>query len=143
MDIMGTAPAEVLAKIKDLVNRTYEAKLVSEAAEGVLSNLKQELTALMETSGVDKFTGDNATVSGKMKSSVSVPKDMLIKDRVFDYIHTNYGPEVLKEMLTINPASFNSWYNAESDKKLSEGDLDFNIEGLKPHSYYSVGFRKR
>ena len=141
--VSNSQTAEVLSRIKDLVNRTYEAKLASEIAEKELSKLKTELTELMSTAEVDKFSGDEATASCKLKSNVSVPKDIAVKNRVFEYISTTYGNEVLFDMLTINPATFASWYNAEMEKQVSEGNLDFNIEGLKPHEYFSVGFRKR
>lgn len=135
--------AEVLARIKNLVNKTYQAKIEADEAAALFSKYKQELTNVMEAAQIDKFVADEATATCKLKSSVTVPKDIISKRNVFNYIKKNYGEIVLEEMLTINPSSFSSWYNAEVQKKIEEGDLDFRIEGLKPYEYYSVGLTKR
>lgn len=143
MEIATNENAEVLKRVKDLVNATYQAKLAVDAAEDLHSKLKQELTELMSTAEIDKFIGDEATATCKLKSNVTVPKDIVGKRNVFNYIKETYGQEVLEEMLTINPASFSSWFNNEVEKNVAEGNLDFQIEGVKPYEYFSVGFRKR
>jgi hypothetical protein len=135
--------AEVLSRVKDLVNRCYQAKLAVDRAEELYSKLKTELTELMSTAEIDKFIGDEATASCKLKTNVTVPKDIVGKRSVFKYIRDTYGEEVLEEMLTINPASFASWYNQELEAKVASGDLDFKIEGVKPYEYFTVGFTKR
>lgn len=143
MSDVSNENAEVLVRVKNLVNSTYQAKLAVDKAEEVLSKLKQELTELMSTAEIDKFIGDEATATCKLKSNVTLPKDIVGKRNVFEYIQKTYGESVLEEMLTINPASFASWFNAEMEKKVSEGELDFTIEGVKPYEYFSVGFTKR
>lgn len=140
---MTNESAEVLARVKDLVDRTYLAKLAVDEAEKKLSELKQELTELMSTAEIDKFIGDHATATCTLKTNVTLPKEVTGKRNVFKYITDTYGNEVLEEMLTINPKSFASWYDAEVKKHVVEGNLDFKIEGVKPYEYYSVGFRKR
>lgn len=143
MDNVSNENAEVLVRVKDLVNRTYQAKLAVDKAEELYSKLKQELTELMSTAEIDKFIGDEATAACKLKTNVTLPKDISGKRSVFKYITETYGAEVLEEMITINPASFASWYNQELEKHVAEGNLDFKIEGVKPYEYFTVGFTKR
>ena len=143
MDNVSNQNAEVLSRIKSLVDKCYLAKLAVDQAEDAYSALKQELTELMSTAEVDKFIGDEATASCVLKTNVTVPKDIIGKRNVFAYIEKTYGKEVLEEMLTINPKSFASWYNQELAVKVEQGDLDFKIDGVKPYEYFSVGFTKR
>ena len=135
--------SQVLKEIKELVNATYAAKLAVTEAEGKFKKLNSRLTELMENSEVDSFEGDNCKAFCKPKSSISLPKDMGAKQKVFDYIEGKYGQEVLKEMITINPRSFNSWYNSEAEAALASGDLDFNLADIKPYEYMSLSFRKK
>jgi hypothetical protein len=143
MDSVSGQNAEVLSRVKGLVDQCYQAKLAVDQAEAEYSKLKQELTELMSSAEIDKFIGDSATATCRVKTSVSVPKDVSAKRKVFNYIRETYGDEVLEEMLTINAASFNSWYNEEMQKKVLDGDLEFQIDGVKPYEYFSVGFTKR
>lgn len=135
--------SEALKNLKELVNKTYEAKQAVKDAEDTYKKLAAELTELMESGEVDSYEADNCKVFCKPKSSVSLPKDIASKQKVFEYIKNEYSEEVLGEMITINPRSFNSWYNAEAEKKLAEGELDFNIADIKPYEYFSLSFRKK
>ncbi len=139
----NNSQSEVLKEIKQLVNETYAAKLAVKEAEDKYKKLNGRLTELMESSEVDSFEGDNCKAFCKPKSSISLPKDMGAKQKVFDYIETKYGKEVLKEMITINARSFNSWYNSEAEAALAEGNIDFNIADIKPYEYFSLSFRKK
>lgn len=138
-----TIEAEALKNLKDLINRTYAAKNQVKEAEDAYKKLAAELTELMEGGEVDSMEGDSCKVFCKPKSSVTLPKDAGAKQKVFDYIKSEYSEEVLGDMLTINPRSFNSWYNSEAEKKLAEGDLDFNLADIKPYEYFSLSFRKK
>ena len=135
--------SQVLKEIKELVNKTYEAKNAVKEAEDKYKKLNARLTELMESSEIDSFEGDNCKAFCKPKSSISLPKDMGAKQEVFNYIEKKYGQEVLKEMLTINARSFNSWYNSEAEAALASGDLDFNLANIKPYEYFSLSFRKK
>jgi hypothetical protein len=140
---VNTSQVEALKKIKELVNLTYEAGLKAAEAEAYYNNLKQSLTEVMQASEVDSFEAETCKAFCKPKSSVSLPKDLGSKARVFDYIKNKYGADTLEEMLTINPKTFNSWYNAEAEAALSEGNLDFKLAGITPYEYFSVSFRKK
>lgn len=132
-----------LKEINDLANEAYAAKVEAGIAEQKAKDLKNKLSALMETAGVDKISASDCTVSGAMKTSVSVPKDMASKLELFNYIGKKYGKEVLEAMLTINPRSFSSWHDKEIEAEAQKGNLEFKLEMLSPYEYYSVGFRKK
>jgi DNA repair exonuclease SbcCD ATPase subunit len=135
--------AQSLAEIKELANQAYEADQRAKEAEAAAKELKNKLSALMESAGVDKITADNCTVSGKIKNSVSVPKDLPSKYELFKYIEANYGKEVLDEMLTINARSFSSWYDKEVEAQVQKGNVDFKLSMLSPYERFSITYRKR
>lgn len=135
--------AQSLAEIKELANQAYEADQRAKEAEAAAKELKNKLSALMESAGVDTITADNCTVSGKIKHSVSVPKDLPSKYELFKYIEANYGKEVLDEMLTINARSFSSWYDKEVEAQVQKGNVDFKLPMLSPYERFSITYRKR
>ena len=87
--------------------------------------------------------GDFCNVSLALKTSCSVPKEAAAKARLFNYITTAHGKDVLDEMLTINARTFSSWVDKEVEAKNKEGDIDFKLDMLAPYDYYSLGMRKR
>lgn len=139
----ATTSADTLKEIKEKVDRVYALKLKSAKAEKEFKDAKNELAKLLEDSKVDKMQGDDCTVSLLQKSSVQFPKDEAGKKKAFDYIRKEFGETVLQEMLTVNANSFNSFYNAEVERKAAEGDYEPDIAGLKPFTYFSLGIRKR
>ena len=136
-------PAQVLKEIKEKTDRLYTLKLASDAAEKLYKNAKNELSKILEESGVDKVQGDLCTVSLSLKTSVSVPKDELQKFLLFKYIEREYNTDVLNAMLTINARTFSSWHDKEISKHVEAGDIDFKLSMLEPYTYYSIGIRKR
>lgn len=135
--------AASLKEINDLAHEAYEAKIAASEAEEKAKALKNRLAQLMESAGVDKISADNCTVSGKVKTSVTVPKDLKNKLELFDYIRNNYSEEVLNSMLTINARTFSSWHDKEVEQKVQAGEIDFKLDMVTPYEYYSVGFRKK
>jgi len=132
-----------LKEINDLANEAYAAKVKASEADQKAKDLKNKLSALMETAGVDKISASDCTVSGAMKTSVTVPKEMASKLELFNYISEKYGNEVLDAMLTINARAFSSWHDKEVAAEAQQGNLDFKLDMLSPYEYYSVGFRKK
>lgn len=153
--------ANSLKEINELANQAYEAKTVASEYDQKAKDLKNKLSSLMETAGVDKISADNCTVSGKVKQSCSVPKEVSAKLELFKYIASKDNEGVVSEdikgvfshlleryptlfsMLTINSTSFNSWYAKEVEAQIAEGNIDFKLDFLNIYEYYSVGFRKK
>ena len=157
--------AESLKEINELANEAYRAKEEAAVKEQLAKDLKNRLSQLMESAGVDKISADLCNVNGKMKASASVPKDHGDKLRLFKYLMSldnlnglgqpveshaiaelanallNY-PTFLN-MITINATSFNSWYAKEQEKNINDGKIDWALEYVKTYEYYSVGFRKK
>lgn len=161
-----TALADSLKEINELANEAYAAKVEASSYEQTAKDFKNKLSALMETAGVDKISADSCTVSGKIKASASVPKEDGAKLELFKYLmsqdnlHAHTGKplgshaidELVEEltrypillgMLTINAASFNSWYASEQEKNINEGQVDWKLPFISTYEYYSVGFRKK
>jgi len=134
---------EANKKLKSIVDNVYRLKEESSRSEKKFKEAKAELAKIMEDGEIDRVDGSFCTCSGKTKSNVGVPKDLKDKKELFDYIKKEEGPEVLMEMITINARSFTSWYNAEIQKHVDNGELDFKLEMLKPYDTFSLGFRKK
>ena len=156
--------AESLKEIIDLANKAYKAKEEASVAEQKAKDLKNKLSSLMESAGVDKISADECNANGKMKANASVPKDHADKLELFKYLMSldnldpNGNPVVstainqlasalthyptFLNMLTINPISFNSWYAKEQEKHIAEGKVDWQLPFISTYEYYSVGFRK-
>jgi hypothetical protein len=135
--------AQALNDIKVLVDTVYNLKKLADEAEKKFKDAKNKLAEIMEEAEVDKMQGDECNVSLKLKSSVSVPKDHKDKQDLFDYIKNEYDESVLFDMITINAMTFSSFYNAEVEKKVNEGNFDWTLPMLKPHDRMSLGIRKR
>lgn len=135
--------ADAIKRVRELINATYKAKAEVDEAEAKFKGLKAELTQVMADAGIEKFEGDDCTATCKLKSNVTVPKDLGAKMQLFDYIKEKHGEDVLKEMLTINARSFTSWYTKEVEAEIQKGNIDFKLEMLKPYEMHSVGFRKK
>lgn len=157
--------AESLKEINDLANTAYAAKLTATNYENISKELKGQLAGLMETAGVDKISATDCSVSGKMKASASVPKGTGEKIDLFKYIAAldnldgNGKPVVshgiselmgelcryptLFSMLTINAASFNSWYASEQESQILQGNEAWELPFISTYEYYSIGFRKK
>jgi len=136
-------PAEILKEIKEKCDKVYALSLASKEAEKKFKEAKNELCKIMEDAKLDKMQGDTCNISCKLKTSSTVPKDQLSKDQLFNYIVEEYGRNVLDTMLTINPKSFNSWYDAEIAKHVKLGNPDFKLKMIKPFEYYSLSVAKR
>ena len=151
--------AENLKEVYELANEAYAAKLTATSFENKSKDLKNKLSALMETAGVDKISAQDCSVSGKMKASATVPKPDGDKVKLFAYLadldaETKDGSyqeiaavlfkyPTLLSMLTINATSFNSWYAKEQQAKIDQGDVDWALPFISTYEYYSVGFRKK
>ena len=159
------ALAESLKEINELANDAYKANVEAKDYEQKAKDLKNKLSALMETAGVDKISADLCTVSGKIKASASVPKEDGGKLELFKYLMSldNVNPNgkpvmsvaiedlakdllnypTLFAMLTINATSFSSWYNKEMASQIEAGEVDWSLPFISTYEYYSIGMRKK
>lgn len=160
-EVQQTDLASSLKEINELANQAFLAKENASLAEAKAKELKNKLSTLMESAGVDKISADNCTVSGKIKASASVPKVSFDKLDLFAYIASKdskgTGQDAIKKeltqvllkyptllnMLTFNATSFNSWYAKEQEVKINEGQEDWALPFVSTYEYYSVGMRKK
>lgn len=132
-------------ELKALINKYHQKDKELKDLTGEVSELKATITGLMEANEIDSFEGDECKVSLVMKNSVSVPKDMGSKRKLFSYIKEKHGEEVLDNMLTINARTFSSFYNTEETNALEiDGVLEFTMPGIdSTYQYASISKRKK
>ncbi len=119
-----------------------EAKKIStekyheyEAAEG-------KIIAALKAAGKKSYKVDGVGIfSLTFKEVVTTPKTAEEKQLVFSWIKDKYGEEVLTNMVSINHATLNSFYNQEAEK--AEDRSLFEIPGLAaPTVVESASWRK-
>jgi hypothetical protein len=80
------------------------------------------------------------TFTRVMKEVVKVPKELEAKRKLFEWIDSQYGRDVLDTMVSINHQSLNSFYKEEAKKSSA---LDFAIPGIEaPTAVENVSFTK-
>jgi len=135
----------------DLVKSVWEQKAVVENIKerlkeetAKLEGLKKDTIKQMEAGELDKFNVPGfGTVSRQKKFSVRVPKTPEDKLALFQYISEHKGEDVLRNMLSINSNTLNSFYKEERAEAVEEGDIDWALPGVKdPEIYWQLGMRK-
>jgi len=141
---MNENEEQALKKIVAKLDELYTAKKEADAAEKKFKELKKEVLEFLDATDMDKLEGNNCKVTRVLKSTPKVPKDHEGKNKLFDFIKENYGEEGLLGLQTINPRSFGTFYNAEEQKELTKGNIDFNMPGVEePYAVSSLQIRKK
>ena len=142
-----TVDANLVAAQKEIKNKIdvfFKLKNHISEQEKQLKEMKKELITFMESTDTQRIEGDTCKISLVIKATPSMPKDVVSKKKLFNWIAENKGPEVLDEMLTFNSRSFGSFYNAEETAAIEDGNLEFSIDGVEePHNVSSIMVRKK
>lgn len=135
------AQCEATAAQKDVVD---DIKAQLKDASGKLEAMKRDILKKMEAVELDKQQVPGVgTFSRVKKFSVKVPKDLELKERLFDYIKETKGDTVLLDLQSINSNTLNAFWKAEHEAAVDKGDLDWNLPGVsEPEVYYQLGIRK-
>lgn len=106
----------------------YEAKK-KESSElyADLKRMQQEIINIMEELEINKFEGEQGTISYKYTESFKVPKDPDSRLKFFSYLRDK---GVYDEMITVNSKTLNSWAKQEAELAEDQGEFDFQIPGL-------------
>lgn len=109
-----------------------------------LTKFQGEYMKCLENMEMDRATVPKyGTVSLVTKYSVKTPKDVPSKEALWNYIEAAYGKEVLKDYLTINSQSLNSFYKKEFEIAKEEGNLDWILPGVgEPTAYKQLTLRR-
>lgn len=123
------------ADILKVINDKCEERMKLEMKKSELSVIEKDLNK--QIAEVDKFICD-ALQAQNMKAldtafgkfAVKVDSYAAIKDQ--DAL-TMYLKEkgIYESLATLNAAKLNSYYKAEEEKAMQEGDLDFQIPGME------------
>lgn len=123
---------------------TKEAKKKHTEENEKLDALKFQILNILEQEELKTFATDICSVTSVFSESVSFPKDITDKKKVFEYIKTHYDEETLLGYLTIHSAGFNSFYKTESEKAAKEDNFDFRIDGVADAKGYNrLNLRKK
>jgi len=102
-------------------------------------NRKQErIQAHLDQLGKTKHSGRMGTVSMKIESYPSVPKDPQKRQQFFNWLKEK---GMFDDMITVNSNTLRSFYKAE--KAAANEDPDFEIPGLEPFERVSLSFRRK
>lgn len=135
----------------DEVKSLWEAKAVVDARKEALSEASEKFEALkagvlkkMELLELDKqHIPGMGTVYRQRNFSVKVPKSVDAKQRLFSWISSHKGVDVLDTMVSINSQTLNAFYKAELELAKERGDIDFALPGIDmPEVYWTIGMRK-
>jgi len=126
---------------KRVVDELKEA-LKDESAK--LETFKSETIKAMEAMDIEKqhVTGCG-TIFRQKNFSIKTPKTIEQKEALFKWIGENKGRDVLRNMLSINSQTLNSFYKSELEVAKETGNIDFSLPGIDaPELYYTLGMRK-
>lgn len=102
-------------------------------------NRKQErIQAHLDQLGKTNHAGRMGTISMKVESYPSVPKDPVKRKEFFEWLKRK---GMFEDMITVNANTLRGFYKAE--KMASGDDPDFKIPGLEPFERISLSFRRK
>ena len=101
-------------------------------------NRKQEvIQAHLDQVGKTKHAGRKGTISMKVETYPSVPKEPAKRNAFFQWLKDR---GLFEDMITVNSQTLRGFYKAE--KEASGDDPDFEIPGLEPFERISLTFRR-
>lgn len=103
-----------------------------------------KLLELLEASGKKTYGVDGVgKVTLVSKTSITVPKDLEQKKKVFEWIKEKFGDDGLLAYQTINFQSLNSLYNKTIEEAMERGtEIDVSAFGL-PSVYKTLQLRSK
>ena len=133
------------------VKRLWDQKEVVDGLKTQLAKASKEFEKMktdaikaMEAMELDKQHVPGCGTIYRQKSfSVRVPKDPVLKEDLFHWIRSEKGEDVLRNMVSINSQTLNSFYKSELEAAKEKGDVDFAIPGIgTPEVYFKLGMRR-
>ena len=105
-----------------------------------LGELEAKAQAMLETSEKDKYVSEFGTMYLSYYTSVTVPKEIEDKHKLFEYLREK---ELFDEVVTVNSQWLNGYYKREDEAARESGELFMGIPGVgMPKTTPRLGFRK-
>lgn len=145
---MKTKQEQEQATLEQLANELLTAKgekeelaRLEKEAGSKLEAAKKRMVACLSALGVDSAEVAGYSFSLRPKLSVRVPCSEEEREAFFNYLREN---GLFEQMISVNSRTLNSWYSAEMDAALENGDIDFKVPGLNNVSeYIELGINKK
>lgn len=132
---------ETLSTVKNLTAELWRLRRRADRAEELLEKRKARFTAvrlrllqILEAAELERFDGDECSVSVRRKSSVKIPQTLEDKKALFKYLRDK---GVYWRYVNINSASLNTFYAAEEALALERGEYEFSLPGILPATSYT------
>jgi hypothetical protein len=137
--------ADVTAKITELREadtKSKASKKQHEADSAVVTDLKNEVIEMLQTSGLKNFKVPGiASVSLVDKLSVKTPKTHEEKEQFFTWLKEQ-GDDMYLQYATVNANSLNSLFKLKQEEAAENGEV-LEIPGLSnPSSYSTLSLKK-
>lgn len=123
---------EVVKELSKLRKEHEEIKAKASDVWAKCEAQEAKLMDLLEASGKKSYEVDGvARVTLVSKTSITTPKSLDEKKRLFDWIKQQYGEEGLLAYQTVNFQSLNSLYNKTIETMIESGNpMDVSAFGL-------------
>lgn len=137
-----------ITEFEDLLDKAYSLKLEAEEIEAKKKDKEKELfelnkVILAEFDRLDKtsYVGRRCQVVRVQRPTVTVPKDPDQRDAFFRFLKER---KIFENLVTVNHQTLNSFYKAEIEQAIEEGNHEFKIPGLEePKLHEYLTFRKK
>lgn len=105
---------------------------------------ENKVLAMLAATKKEKYhVADVGLVFTATRTSVTTPKNIEDKQKLFDYIEEKYGRETLMDYLSVNSQRLNSFFKQEDDLATQDGIADFKLPGVgDPASFTQLRFKK-
>lgn len=109
-----------------------DTKKISNEAHAVMKDRELVLMTAMNNMGKSKYHHETiGTISIANKYIVRTPKTIEEKQKLFEYIRSKFGEDVLVAKTTIIHQTLNSFYRDESKEAEKNGVANFSIPGIE------------
>jgi FtsZ-binding cell division protein ZapB len=136
-DITSEAFEKLCDEAFDIRNGIDDLKNQQKKLQEELNRKQERIQAHLDLVGKSKHAGRMGTISMKVETYPSVPKDPEKRKQFFEWLK---GKGLFEDMITVNSNTLRSFYKAE--KTAAEDNPDFSIPGLEPFERISLAFRR-
>lgn len=135
---------EAVKKLSALRKEHDELKTKASDKWAQCEEAEAKLLELLEASGKKSYDVDGvARVTLVSKTSITVPKDLEQKKKLFEWIKNRFGDDGLLAYQTVNFQSLNSLYNKTIEEVIERGtEIDVSAFGL-PSVYKTLQVRSK
>ncbi len=139
--------AVTVQELDGLIEEMYDQQLATDAAETVfeaekstLSNMKARVLTILQQHNKPNYRTGRGLVSVTKRFTVAHPKDPAARAKFFEYLR---GKGIFEDLVSVHSQTLNSYYKAEMDAAIAQGNTDFSIPGVaEPKLVETLAMRK-